>query len=205
MAADRDEGLERTRDDQDRAWSDVNEPPLGETRPAAAPLRDEDVPREEARVRQIEPNRVDVDRRDGAERRLVDEPVSEERREAERREQVARERDAARERQAARSREQRSYAVTRVIMAVDYIFYLLYGLLAVRFVLALVGASPQAGFVQFINSVTQPFYAPFSGIVARPEFNGGVMDFPVLIALLAYALLHMAIRGLLKLMISPRA
>jgi YggT family protein len=146
-------------------------------------------------IRQIEPNRVDVERR-GEERRVVDEPVAEDRRVEDRR--------AMREQEAAESRERRSYAVSRVIMAVDYLFYLLYGLLAVRFVLALVGASEQAGFVQFINGITQPFYAPFAGIVARPAMNGGVLDFPILIALLAYALLHMAVRGMLRLMISPR-
>jgi uncharacterized protein YggT (Ycf19 family) len=148
-------------------------------------------------VRQIEPNRVEVERRDGDDRRVIDVPVAEDRRVTDRR--------AIREQEAAAAREQRSYVVSRVIMGVDYLFYLLYGLLGVRFVLALVGASEQAGFVQFINGVTQTFYSPFAGIVARPAMNGGVLDFPILIALLAYALLHMAVRGLLRLMISPRA
>jgi YggT family protein len=155
-----------------------------------------DVTTEEVRPRQIEPNTVAVERRDG-ERRVVDEPVAEDRRMADRR--------ADRERAAVRARETRSYAISRVMMGVDYLFYLLYGLLAVRFVLALLGASETAGFVQFINGVTQPFYAPFAGIVARPAMNGGVLDFPLLIAILAYALLHMAVRGLLRLMRSPRA
>lgn len=165
-------------------------------------------PGESVRPRQIEPNPVEVERRDGEDRRVEDEPVAEERRLADRRaaeeREAARSREAARERDAMRSREQRSYAVGRVIMGVDYLFYLLYAVLAVRFVLALVGASQTAGFVQFINGITQPFYAPFAGIVASPSMNGGVMDFPVLIAILAYALLHMAVRGLLRLMISQR-
>jgi YggT family protein len=156
-----------------------------------------DVTEAELRPRQIEPHAVEVERRDNVDRRVVDEPVSEERRQADRR--------AVREREAAEARQRRSYAVSRVMMGVDYLFYLLYGLLGVRFVLALLGASETAGFVQFINGITQPFYAPFAGIVSRPAVNGGFLDFPVLIALLAYALLHMAIRGLLRLVMSPRA
>lgn len=171
-------------------------------------MRDDPHRNEPVRPRQIEPNVVEVERRDGEERRVVDEPVAEDHRVADRRlaeeREAARSREAARERDATRSREQRSYAVSRVIMGVDYLFYLLYAVLAVRFVLALVGASQTAGFVQFINGITQPFYAPFTGIVASPSMNGGVLDFPVLIAILAYALLHMAVRGLLRLMISQR-
>jgi YggT family protein len=196
--------------------------PVSSEDPTHPPPDDHLPPRDprDPHVRQMEPNRVAVDggevhragvdpaeldrtdaeRREGMDRRLVEEPVAEERRLEERRL-----RELERDRAATRSREQRSYAVGRVIMGVDYLFYLLYAVLAVRFVLALVGASRTAGFVQFINGITQPFYAPFSGIVAAPSMNGGVMDFPVLIAILAYALLHMAVRGLLRLMISPRA
>lgn len=145
----------------------------------------------EPRARQIEPNRVDVERRAGSDRRVVDQPVEVERRVDDRR--------AIAQREAAEARERRMYAVGRVTQGVDYLFYLLYGLLAVRFVLALLGASEQAGFVRFIFGLTQPFYAPFAGIVTRPEVNGGYFDFPLLIALLAYALLHMAVRGLLRL------
>jgi uncharacterized protein YggT (Ycf19 family) len=150
---------------------------------------------EEPGARQIEPRDVEVERRAGAERRVADEPVEVDRRRTERR--VAEERAVA-------ARERKAYLVGRVTQGVDYLFYLLYGLLGIRFVLALLGASEQAGFVQFINGLTQPFYAPFAGIVARPAVNGGVLDFPLLIALLAYALLHMAVRGLLRLVAGGR-
>jgi len=90
--------------------------------------------------------------------------------------------------------------IVYVRSAVDYLFYVLYGLLAVRLVLVLLAASPGAPFVQLINNVTQPFYAPFEGIVARPPLDGGFLDLPIIIALLAYAVLHTAIRGLLRLL-----
>jgi uncharacterized protein YggT (Ycf19 family) len=150
--------------------------------------------------RQIEPNRVDVERRAKVERRVVDQPVEEDRRIADRRAVIREEQ----ERQTLEARERRSYVVARATQAVDYLFYLLYGLLGIRFVLSLLGASEQAGFVQLVHGITQPFYGPFAGIVSRPAVNGGFIDFPLLIALLAYALLHMAIRGLLRLIAGSR-
>ncbi len=134
----------------------------------------------------------DVGRRDGEDRRVREEPVDQDRRVEARR---ARDRDA---------RDRRRNLIHRVTLGVDYLFYVLYGLLAVRFVLAVLGAAETAGFVQFIRGVTDPFYAPFSGIVGSPATNGGVLDFPLIIALLAYMLLHLAVRGLLRLLSGDR-
>jgi YggT family protein len=144
----------------------------------------------------LKPNRIEVERRSATERRVADEPVEVDRRVEERR--------AAWEREQYEARQRRQHIVGRVTQAVDYLFILLYGLLGIRFVLALLGASQQAGFVQFINGVTEPFYAPFANIVARPTVNGGFLDFPLLIAILAYALLHLAVRGLLRLVAGAR-
>jgi uncharacterized protein YggT (Ycf19 family) len=132
-------------------------------------------------------DRVLEERRVGPERREHETLVEEERRVTERRVPPPVE------------MERRNYILARAGQVVDYLFYLLYGLLAIRFVLALLGASEAAGFVQFINGITQPFYGPFAGIVTRPAIDGGFIDFPVIIALLAYGLLHVAIRGLLRL------
>lgn len=138
-----------------------------------------------------------VERRTGRERRVGDASVAEDRRVVERRVIV----DAPTTVDAVGGRV---YALARITQGVDYLFYLLYGLLGIRFVLALLGASEQAGFVQFVHGLTNPFYAPFSNIVARPAVNGGMLDFPLLIALLAYALLHLAVRGLLRLVAGAR-
>jgi YggT family protein len=152
---------------------------------------------------ELRPNRVEVERRSETERRVVDEAVEVDRRVEDRRAEEE-ERRAAREREQYEARQRRQYIVGRVTQAVDYLFILLYGLLGIRFVLALLGASQQAGFVQLINGVTEPFYAPFANIVARPSVNGGFLDFPLLIAVLAYALLHLAVRGLLRLVAGAR-
>jgi YggT family protein len=171
---------------------DRQEDPAGRERipeenPSASPVEDAvgDTP--------APPTAQEVERRTGEERRIREEQVAEERRVEARR---ARDREA---------RERRIRVFDRVTLGVDYVFYLLFGLLTVRFVLSLLGAAETAGFVRFIHGITDPFYAPFSGIVASPAINGGVLDFPLVIALLAYILLHLAVRGLLRVLAGDRA
>jgi uncharacterized protein YggT (Ycf19 family) len=88
--------------------------------------------------------------------------------------------------------------LTRLVNAVDYLFFILYGLFAIRFVLALLNASQEAPFTRLIHTLTQPFYAPFERIVSRPAVDGGYLDFPLVIAVLGYVLLHVAVRGLIR-------
>jgi YggT family protein len=171
-----------------QSWRDRGRGP--EQRPEVE--RAERVDPDPAAAEATPPPAQEIERRSGEERRVRDERVEEERRVEARR---ARDREA---------REKRLRIIDRMTLGVDYAFYLLYGLLAIRFVLSLLGAAETAGFVQFIHGITGPFYAPFSGIVASPTINGGVLDFPVVIALLAYFLLHLAVRGLLRLLAGDR-
>jgi uncharacterized protein YggT (Ycf19 family) len=95
---------------------------------------------------------------------------------------------------------ERGRGAARISQVVDYIFYVIYALLAIRFLLALLAARRSAGFVQFIYSITDPFYAPFRGIVAEPTAESGArFALSILLALVVYALLHMGINGLLRL------
>lgn len=82
---------------------------------------------------------------------------------------------------------------------IDFAFYALYALLGIRLLLAFIAARSGNGFVQFINTVTGPFYAPFRGIVDSPSIEGGsTIALPVIIAMLVYALLHAGVNGLLR-------
>jgi len=93
----------------------------------------------------------------------------------------------------------RGRVIARVSQVVDYIFYVVYGLLIVRLLLALFAARSSAGFVQFIYSITDPLYAPFKGIVASPSVEGGyTLALPIIIALVVYMLIHFGINGLLR-------
>ncbi len=90
-------------------------------------------------------------------------------------------------------------AAARGSQFLDYAFFALYTLLGVRLVLALIAANSGNGFVQFISTVTNPFYAPFRGIVSSPSTEGGnTLVIPLVIAIVVYAILHVAINGLLR-------
>ncbi len=93
----------------------------------------------------------------------------------------------------------RSRGVARVSQFIDYAFFLIYALLTIRFVLSLIAAKSSAGFSKFIVSVSEPFYAPFKGIVASPKEGGHTLLLPVLVALGAYVVLHLVINRLLRL------
>ena len=92
----------------------------------------------------------------------------------------------------------RARGVARISQVIDYLFFVLYALLAMRFLLALLAAKSSAGFVQFIVTVTNPFYEPFRGIVNSPAVQGGhTLMLPLVIAIIVYILLHLGINGLL--------
>jgi uncharacterized protein YggT (Ycf19 family) len=93
----------------------------------------------------------------------------------------------------------RARGVARVSQVIDYIFFVLYALLGLRFLLALLAAKSSAGFVQFIVTVTNPFYEPFRGIVASPTAGDGhTLMLPLVIAFIVYLLVHLGINGLLR-------
>src|SRR5713226_5547870 len=93
----------------------------------------------------------------------------------------------------------RGRVAARVSQVIDYIFFVLYALLGMRFLLALLAAKSSAGFVQFIVTVTNPFYEPFRNIVASPHTGTGhTLMMPLVIAIIVYVLLHLGINGLLR-------
>jgi hypothetical protein len=95
----------------------------------------------------------------------------------------------------------RARGAARTSQFIDYGFYLLYSLLAIRLVLALIAASPRSGFVVIIRAITSPFVAPFQGIVPSPATEGGnILALPIVVALAIYALIHFGINGGLRLM-----
>ena len=96
---------------------------------------------------------------------------------------------------------QRSRGAARVSQLVDYIFYVIYALLGMRFLLALLAARSTAGFVRFIVAVSSPFYEPFRGIVASPRTDQGhTLLLPVVVAIVAYVIAHLLINGLLRML-----
>ena len=93
----------------------------------------------------------------------------------------------------------RARSIARVSQIIDYLFFLVYGLLTVRLLLELFAARENAGFFKFIKTLTDPFYSPFRGLVPSPTTaEGFTLALPIIVALVAYMLLHLAINGLLR-------
>lgn len=93
----------------------------------------------------------------------------------------------------------RARGAARGSQVIDYLFFVVYAVLALRGLLALMAANPSSGFTQFVRTISQPFYAPFAGIVPSPSAEGGyTVALPIIVALAAYAVLHMAINRALR-------
>ncbi|MGB4967411.1 MAG: YggT family protein [Candidatus Saccharimonadales bacterium] len=74
------------------------------------------------------------------------------------------------------------------------------GLLALRFLLRLLGANPNNGFADFIYSISQPFAAPFFGLFNYDaDLGAGRFEFETLIAILIYALIAWVLAKLVTL------
>lgn len=94
---------------------------------------------------------------------------------------------------------ERGRTAARVSQVVDYIFYLIYGLIALEFLLGLMGARAGNGFVQFIGAITRPLLAPFERIVETPAAGSHQFRMSYLFALVVYILIHLAINGVFRL------
>jgi uncharacterized protein YggT (Ycf19 family) len=99
----------------------------------------------------------------------------------------------------------RSTFVLRLIQVVNFLFGLLYVAFAIRFALEYIQARP-VGFVQMISEATDVFYRPFRGIVPNGRDPAGhPVVWSIAIAMGAFALLHVAVVGLLRMITRSHA
>ena len=87
----------------------------------------------------------------------------------------------------------RTKPLYRGTQIVWYVLGLLEALLAFRFVLKLLAANPNAGFSEFIYSVTYPFVAPFLNVFKIAKVEGSVLEWTTLLAMFVYWLIAWAI------------
>jgi hypothetical protein len=89
----------------------------------------------------------------------------------------------------------------RAVEVTYLVFGIIEGLLAIRLVLKLLGANPQAGFTNFINGVTDFFMAPFRNLLpAVGSSSGAVLETSVVIAIIVYALIAWVLARLIVIM-----
>ena len=98
----------------------------------------------------------------------------------------------------------RTRTLARVSQVVDYVFYLIYGLIALEIVLEGLGARENAGFKQFVDTLSAPLLAPFEGLMADPAAGNYRLTISYVFALVVYFLVHLAVKGLLRLFIQKK-
>ena len=86
----------------------------------------------------------------------------------------------------------------RVAQAVYVLFGILEGLIAIRILLKLLGANPDAGFSAFIYGITAPFVDFFNGVFATPTTHNSIFEFSSLLAMVVYALIGWGIVRLIQ-------
>jgi hypothetical protein len=73
---------------------------------------------------------------------------------------------------------------------ITLIFVVLEVAFAFRVGLKLIAANPASPFANFIYQMTELFLAPFAGLTVSPAAEGAVLEIPVLIGMVAYAVLY---------------
>src|SRR5262249_53886137 len=63
---------------------------------------------------------------------------------------------------------ERAKTFARVSQVVDYVFYLIYGIIGLEIVLDALGARESAGFMRFVDALGAPLLAPFRGLMPNP-------------------------------------
>lgn len=86
----------------------------------------------------------------------------------------------------------------RLSQFIDYIFYLIYGIISLEILLDLLGARQGNAFREFIDRVSAPVLAPFKSLMPDPVNGRFQLRLSYIFALVFYIFLHLAINGLLR-------
>ena len=97
----------------------------------------------------------------------------------------------------------RAMAVTRINQVIYFIFGVINVLLALRFVLLLLGANTASAFVRLVYGLSQPFVLPFQGIFGEPTFDASVIEWSSLVGIIVYSLVAYGLARLVELVYAP--
>jgi len=99
---------------------------------------------------------------------------------------------------------ERSRGIARFSQFVDYLFYLIYGMISLQITLDLLGARRGNSFRNFVDTICAPLLAPFNSLMPSVGSGSFQLRLSYVFALIVYLLLHMAIIGFLRLLGSRR-
>jgi uncharacterized protein YggT (Ycf19 family) len=100
---------------------------------------------------------------------------------------------------------ERARRTLRVSQVVDYVFYLVYGLIGLEIVLELLGARQGNAFKRFLDTVTWPLLAPFRGLMPDPAMGSFQLMLSYIVALVVYFLLHRSLVALMRIFAERKA
>jgi uncharacterized protein YggT (Ycf19 family) len=92
----------------------------------------------------------------------------------------------------------------RAVQIVWFLTSLITTLIVIRFVLRLLGASLQSGFVTLIYSLTDALVTPFRAIFPATSGQSSTVDVASLVAIVIYALVGWGLVSLVKLITAPK-
>ncbi|HMZ22214.1 MAG TPA: YggT family protein, partial [Blastocatellia bacterium] len=92
----------------------------------------------------------------------------------------------------------RARTAARISQVIDYLFYIVYGLITLEIIFDLFGARRTNGFRNLIDTLSSPFLTPFRNLFADPAAGHFQIRFSYIAALVVYVLLHLAVNGLLR-------
>lgn len=95
--------------------------------------------------------------------------------------------------------------LSRISQVVDYIFYIFYGIIGLEIMLELFGARDANKFKQFLDTISAPLVAPFNGLMPNISLGSFQLMLSYIVAIIVYWLLHLAIKGLFKLLLCKKA
>lgn len=90
--------------------------------------------------------------------------------------------------------------VSRVVW---FVFGMIEVLIAIRFVLKMLGANSSAGFVRMMYGVSDVLMAPFATIFGTARVSGAVFEWSAIVAIAVYALIAWGIVALIR-AVNPR-
>jgi len=94
----------------------------------------------------------------------------------------------------------RRRTVARLVQVVWLLFGIIETVLAIRFILRLLAANPDAPFAAFMYSVSDVFLLPFAGLFATPRSGGAVLDLNAIVGIVVYMLVAWLVAKLVWLM-----
>jgi YGGT family len=89
------------------------------------------------------------------------------------------------------------------VRVISIVLAVVEGLIAIRFVLKLLAANPEAGFARLIDGATAPLVAPFVGLLGNPASSAGnQVEVASLVAMAVYALVAWLLTRIVQLVLN---